>query len=296
VVWFARGAIDWRMAVTALRSASVPLVLIAGLVTLSSVLIKAIRWWIFLRRSTKLSVGHVVRLTFVGSGVNSVLAANAGDVARVSFATRAARVPMVTVLATLASDKATDVAAFVTMCLGLVLVDSHRWGAVALPWIVGAVVVIAAGLVLLRVRSSSSPSAVIERVRPAFLRSGARNLSLLVGSTRAHLRDRDAAVAYALSLLSWSAQVGTYALGARAVGLHIPVTGAVAAVVAVNLAGVLRATPGNVGVFQIMYTLALLPYGVPHSVALTAAVLVQLVQICTALLAGSMAFLSAASR
>jgi uncharacterized protein (TIRG00374 family) len=177
-----------------------------------------------------------------------------------------------------------------------VLVDSRRWGATALPWIFGAVLAIVFGFVLLRVRSSPAPPAGIERIRPAFLRNGARYLSRLAGSTRAHLQGRDAAVAYVLSLLSWSAQVGTYALGAHAVGLHIPVLGAVAAVAAVNLAGILRATPGNLGVFQVMYTLALVPYGVPRSAALSAAVLVQLVQICSALLAGGVALLSAASR
>jgi uncharacterized membrane protein YbhN (UPF0104 family) len=80
------------------------------------------------------------------------------------------------------------------------------------------------------------------------------------------------------------------------VGLHIPVLGAVAAVVAVNLAGVLRVTPGNLGVFQAMYVLALVPYGVPRSAALTAAVVVQLVQICSALLAGGVGLIGAASR
>jgi hypothetical protein len=45
-----------------------------------------------------------------------------------------------------------------------------------------------------------------------------------------------------------------------------------------------------------MYVLALVPYGVPRSAALTAAVVVQLVQICSALLAGGVGLLGAASR
>jgi uncharacterized membrane protein YbhN (UPF0104 family) len=284
IVWLALRSVDWNVASSTLALASIPLVLIAGAVTLSSAIVKAVRWWIFLRRSTGLTVGHVIRLTLAGFGLNSVMAANAGDVARVGLASRVARVPVLTILGTLASDKATDVAAFATVCLVLLFIDAPSWGATALPWILAAC---AAGLLALtiRMRSSGTSSASADPAASGTFRTGVRHLTGLVALTRANLRGRDAAPAYALSLLAWSGQVGTYALGARAIGVDLPIMAAIAAVVAVNLGGVLRATPGNLGVFQAMYVLAVVPCGIAPSVALSAAIVVQLVQLCSSLLA-----------
>ena len=95
--------------------------------------------------------------------------------------------------------------------------------------------------------------------------------------------------AYALSAASWAAQVATYWVGALAVHVHLPIPAAVTAVVLVNLAGVLRATPGNVGVFQAMYVLALEPFGIAEAPALSAAIAVQAAQLLSSLLAAAVA-------
>ena len=61
------------------------------------------------------------------------------------------------------------------------------------------------------------------------------------------------AVALALSVGIWAMQVWTYSLTARAAHFNLPLVGTVAAILAVNLGFAVRATPGNVGVFQAMY-------------------------------------------
>jgi uncharacterized membrane protein YbhN (UPF0104 family) len=134
-------------------------------------------------------------------------------------------------------------------------------------------------------RSSETSVAFVDPAASGTFGTGVRHLSRLIAMTRAHLRGRDAAIACALSLLAWAGQVGTYALGARAIGVNLPIIAAVAAVVAVNLGGMLRATPGNLGVFQAMYVLAVVPYGISPSAALMAAIVVQLVQFSSSLLA-----------
>jgi len=121
------------------------------------------------------------------------------------------------------------------------------------------------------------------------LRSGVGYVTRMLSLARAHLRGADGVMAYALSLLSWAAQVATYWTGALAVHMHLSLAAAVSAVVLVNLAGVLRATPGNVGVFQAMYVLALEPFGIPATSALPAAITVQLAQLLSSLLAGAAA-------
>jgi Lysylphosphatidylglycerol synthase TM region len=73
---------------------------------------------------------------------------------------------------------------------------------------------------------------------------------------------------------------------AAAVGIHLPLMATVHAVVLVNIAGVLRLVPGNLGVFQAMYTLAVAPYGVSRGPAIAAAALIQSVQLVSAVIAG----------
>jgi len=281
-------ATDWSAAFATLRHACVALVALTGAITLVSAIVKGVRWWLFLRRSTALELRHAVSLTLVGSGLNSMLVANAGDVARVGLAARQARAPVISVLGALAGDKASDVAAFATMCLALLIVHPPRRGAGIMLGIVGMCTL---GLVaLFVVGSRASPAAVMSDGRKrGLLGSGADYVTRLFVLTRAHLRGADGALAYALSLLSWAAQVATYWMGALAVDVHLPIMAAVTAVVLVNLAGVLRATPGNIGVFQAMYVLALEPFDIAASSALPAAVAVQLAQLLSSLLAGAAA-------
>jgi Uncharacterised protein family (UPF0104). len=86
-------------------------------------------------------------------------------------------------------------------------------------------------------------------------------------------------------------QVATYALGVLAVGLRVPLAAVVVAVVSVNVGGVLRSTPGNVGVFQLMFAVALVPFGISNESAVAAAVLIQSVQMMSAILAAFVASL-----
>jgi uncharacterized membrane protein YbhN (UPF0104 family) len=288
VVALILGATDWSASLEALRHASLLLVVLTGVVTLLSAILKGIRWWVFLRRSTALDVRHVVSLTLVGSGLNSALVANAGDVARVGLAARQARVPVISVLGALAGDKVSDVAAFATMCLVLLIVHPPSSGARGVVGIVGLCVM---GMTLLIVGSRTAPGvgALGEGRTRGRLGPGVDYVTRLLSLARAHLRGVDGVLAYALSLLSWAAQVATYWMGALAVHLNLPFTAAVTAVVLVNLAAVLRATPGNVGVFQAMYVVALEPFGVPAAPALSAAIAVQVAQLLSSLIAGAVA-------
>jgi uncharacterized protein (TIRG00374 family) len=85
--------------------------------------------------------------------------------------------------------------------------------------------------------------------------------------------------ALALSLLSWAGQALVYHLTARAVGLPAGFVASVAAMLAVNLAFLVQVTPGNVGIFQLIYALVMAAYGVSHHAAVGAAVVIQALQI-----------------
>jgi len=94
------------------------------------------------------------------------------------------------------------------------------------------------------------------------------------------------AVALALSVGIWAMQVWTYSLTARAANFNLPLVGTVAAILAVNLGFAVRATPGNVGVFQAMYAATAVGFGMDQDQAIAVALLIQTQQIIPITLIG----------
>jgi len=93
-------------------------------------------------------------------------------------------------------------------------------------------------------------------------------------------------MALALSVGIWAMQVWTYSLTARASNFNLPLVGTVAAILAVNLGFAVRATPGNVGVFQAMYAATAVGFGMDKDQAIAVAFLIQTQQIIPVTLIG----------
>jgi hypothetical protein len=74
-------------------------------------------------------------------------------------------------------------------------------------------------------------------------------------------------------------QVATYQLTARAAHFPIPLVATVSAILAVNIGFALRATPGNVGLFQFMYAATAAAFGLDKERAVAVALLIQAQQI-----------------
>src|SRR5439155_15527472 len=78
LVMFAR-TIDWHAAWDSMRHASLPLLTAAIGVNIVSVIIKGVRWWLFLRPAGIKSLPLSLRATIAGAGLNNVLVASGGD-------------------------------------------------------------------------------------------------------------------------------------------------------------------------------------------------------------------------
>jgi uncharacterized membrane protein YbhN (UPF0104 family) len=81
-----------------------------------------------------------------------------------------------------------------------------------------------------------------------------------------------------LTLAVWMCELGSYHAVARAAQLPLSLTGSLMALLAVNLGFVLRATPANVGVFELSYVAAAAAQGAPPGSALAVGMLIHLVQ------------------
>src|SRR6476660_5657905 len=97
--------VNWHDTWRSISSASISLLIAAALVNLASIVVKGIRWWIFLRPIGVTSLPLAMRATFAGAGLNNVLVANGGEAARVVFVARSAHVQSARVVATLALER-----------------------------------------------------------------------------------------------------------------------------------------------------------------------------------------------
>src|SRR3979411_286831 len=77
LIVFAR-TINWHAAWNSMRHASLPLLAAAIGVNILSVLIKGVRWWLFLRPIGITSLPLAIRATIAGAGLNNVLVASGG--------------------------------------------------------------------------------------------------------------------------------------------------------------------------------------------------------------------------
>jgi hypothetical protein len=68
--------------------------------------------------------------------------------------------------------------------------------------------------------------------------------------------------------------------------VDIPAAGSLAALLAINLGLLIRATPGNVGFFQFVFALATEPFGVARNDAIAVSLLIQTLQILPVTLVG----------
>lgn len=270
-------AVDWSDAWRVMRQASPGMLAAAALVNLLSILVKAARWWIFLRPIGVTSPWLAIRGTFIGAGLNNVLLANGGEVARVVFVSRVAGQPSARVLATLALERLFEIVGYVVLLASAVaLLD--------LPGLRGmrvtaAVLLVAVGVAITwllrspeRAEVALAPGAgLLHRVR-GYGGSFVRSLTG-ISTPRRFLG------ALACSLVVWALQVATYHLTARAAHVELPLIATVAALLAVNTGFAVRATPGNLGVFQMLYAVTVAAFGVDRDVATGVALLIQVQQV-----------------
>ena len=265
--------VDWGITLATMRRASLAPLVAATIANFLSVILRGARWWIFIRRAGDCSLALAIRGAIVGSGLNNFLVANGGEAARVLLVSRVSGSSRATVLATLALDRAFD-----PLCFGLLLFMATFLiplpaGLVALRGTVGTVLLTGGVFLIVLTRGSRRAEATIVTSgwRKHVFEFWARVQSL--ASVRRFI------AAFAASVGVWALQVAKLALVAGALHLGLPVAGSVAAMLLINTGLLVRATPGNIGYFQLAYALATSRFGVPTDAAVGAAMLIQAIEI-----------------
>src|SRR5438046_9141589 len=91
----------------------------------------------------------------------------------------------------------------------------------------------------------------------------------------------------AFALYNWAAQWATYQLVLRATHVPVSLAASFTALIVVNLGGLFRPTPANVGVTQAALVVGLLPFGVPPEQGVAAGLALQGLQVLHVMLLGA---------
>ena len=243
--------VDWRAAATAIRSADTRLLVLALVANQLSLGLKAVRWWVFLRPLGVRSLSLVVRATFAGASLNNLVVAQGGEAARVLIVSRSTGVSAKRVTGALALERVLDVVSYLTLL-------------VAATWMLEL------PDMLVRWRTAASVALAIIAILLVWLASPAR-----------------LSVAMLLSLGAWGLQVTTYHAVAVAAHLPLPLSGSIAALLAIGISFLIRATPGNIGVFQLIYAMTVRGFGIAEGPAVAAALLIQTIQVLPTIVVGT---------
>jgi phosphatidyl-myo-inositol alpha-mannosyltransferase len=267
------------------------LVLVATALMMSSLLLRAASWFTIARAALPLYPlrrRDVTSATMIGVLMSATLPARLGEPARAMVLARRTgrlRDTLPVLLGTLVSQTALNILAL--GILGAIIVtstdlfhsSSERLFIVSLAPLLILVAVVLAPMVV-RQNGCGRVARVIGNVRSALLqvRTG---LSVF-------RKPRLGAIAATSQLGAWGLQLLACAVLFRALGVDDVGVGAAAAVLfAVNVTAVVPATPSNIGVFQLAVLSVLTTgFGVPSTDALAYGVILQAVEVATAVALG----------
>ena len=263
----------WARTFDALADADWLLLAAASGINILSLAAKGGTWYILLSRLAPVSLSTAEAATFVGAAVNSISISVSGEAARIQVATSRDGVSFGAGAASLVATRLVEAMGLI-LFLGLAFVVLPPWpsarplglGLIALA----AVIVLGYRLVPWhRVQSKA-----LGRWHETFIR---------IAAAQGH---GGMTAAVGLAAASWLAQWFTYhwSIGAT----HVAITPAVslAALVMANVAGILRLTPGNIGVMQGSLILGLSAFHVPAANALAGGLALQAVEVLPVLAIG----------
>jgi len=256
----------WRATGAALVGVNGWLLLAALLVNLASPVAKAWGWHVLLGAVAPNRWWVAQEANLIGTAVNIVGVGVSGEAARVSLLVRRDHVPVRAAVLSV-------VGARVVEALGLALFVVLAPLALDLPPAlrglqIGGGALLLTILVMARFRVWGR---LVARL-PRSIRAGAMELAQMGWGGRL-------IAPTALAMVNWVAQWGSYYLVLRATHIAAPPAAAFTALIAVNLGGIVRFTPANVGVMQAAMAGALLPFGIAAEHGVAAGLALQAIQV-----------------
>ncbi len=265
-----------------LGSVSLPLLLLACGTYFLALIVIAWRWQILLHAVKPVPLAALSRYVAIGYMGNNVYPLRAGDGLRIALLRRNHAVPLLRATTVIAIEHLFNgMTMIVFVLVGLAAIDLQSAAVEAIVRLVMPLVSLAifAALVL-----TAKPALLrrlvgaVSQLLPRAMREPALRLSEDILAALAGLRSpRHALGALLVSFLTWGLEAGSYWLMLHAFGLDLGYAVALLLVGTVNLAGLIPASPGQVGVFEFFVITILTALGVSAAQATAYAVATHLV-------------------
>lgn len=274
----------------ALASARLGLVVLAGCIGVTSNLLRAMRWGVLLdiRPPNKLRILYTS--TMIGYLVSNVVPARLGELARIYVLDLKERVSMSTSLATVFVERISDSLALLLLTAVLVsfipfppgLSAAIRLASLGLLVVMLVLVVFA----LRGARISAGVGRLVGRVsQPAGLRLSGMLERFMTGLS-ALRRPRQGAQVLGFTSLIWAVEAVVVRLVIASLDIDLPWFAPLLILVVVSLSFLIPAAPGGVGVYEYFTLLALAPFAISQTEALSIALLLHALVFVSATLQG----------
>ncbi|MCB8980125.1 MAG: flippase-like domain-containing protein [Ardenticatenaceae bacterium] len=256
--------IDPAEIVDSLRQANLSLIGLSALAILAFMMIRAIRWRYML--ANEISWSNTFHIQNIGYMFNMVLPFRLGDVARAVLIGNVPPITLARGLSTMVVERILDMMFIVallpfTLAEVVSLPDWMQEGAKAS----GVVAVVAIGTLIVaanqRKLATRLGTAVLNRISFLDTKRWIGRMNELLDGLGSLTRLKDSLVLICLSIVVWIPILFAYQWGIRAVGGQVSLLGASFVVCAAALSIALPSSPGQIGVFHIGVTAAMLALG-----------------------------------
>lgn len=281
-LWLAFRNLHPEMVLESLANLNIPLVFVGMAIYLLAMLAITWRWQLLLNAIKRISIARLYPLVSIGYMGNNVYPFRSGEILRIVLLNRDEKVPPARAAATVVVERVFDglvMLMFVIVPLLFVEIASPQIRNAALftaPFLVIGLLVF---LVLAaRPQLLTSLAGAVAKLMPAKIGQIGVHLAHEVTEGLAGLRSlRGVLLVFLASTLSWAIEASVYWLVGVAFGLNVSYPIMLIVVGTVNLAGLIPASPGQIGVFEFFASLVLVAVGVAEDQALAFALLVHIV-------------------
>lgn len=269
-------------------------VLVPALAVLAfAIILRAVRWRILFPPEWRPPAGSVTSALLIGYLFNSILPARAGEAVRALALNQRVGTPKFVALGTVVAERAVDVLVLLAfLFMAAPALPSTKWLPRALA--LGAVTFVATtALFVAFALYGERPARIILRplsLLPAMSRERTELAAAnLVRGFAVFRRPAIAVPAFALTAVSWVLIAFAFWICMEGFHLGIGFWAGVLVVVSVNLAMILPSGPAALGVFEAATVVALLPFDVDRSTALSYALVLHALNVFPFILAGYIA-------
>lgn len=281
-LWFAFRDLEPQNVIDEIQNANLPVLLFAAGWYFVAVAVITLRWDFLLRAIKHIGVRRLYPLVCIGYMGNNVYPFRSGEALRIYLLKRNEGVPIVKATTTVLVERVFDGLVMLTfIVVPLLFIDNtsddiRRVATFAAPIFLTALVIFFA--------LASRPDVLrqlvirIEKLLPAKLAEVMQSLSEEVIAGLEGLRSPSNLAGTVLSsYLTWSIEASVYWLVAIAFDLNVSYWVMLVTVGTVNLAGLIPASPGQLGVFEFFVRTVLIGAGISETRALSYAITVHLV-------------------